>query len=512
MSMNKKDSISSLVEGYYKRNTNSNIMVLAELFKLVEQELATLTPLLESKKQKKALMEALEDRAIRFPKIKITERWGEKHNEDREIFETMMSNVKGNTVQAKVESVKEFLEHKQGLTVPEILSNLMFLEIFSNILEEFNPSTAGFLFEAFLAGLFKGVQISDPEGGSLPIEDVELFVSRGFGEDAEEEITPYSLKVLSPNTDLKGSFKNLVDFFRKGNKSVVYLCVTKVGGTKAVGKLQFYEFEISRENFFDWIGHEQLDKKKIYDDVKFTPASDGNVEGNGLFIGKVQVGSQPVKGKQTDDGFVRAPASRTSKRAALAYQELPAEERVYFRAPTAVTRDPFNLTVDGNPVEPGALIDMDKEYTIKTYSGEDEYFKTGQRVSNYDKLYGDEAFNTEDPAEDLFDRLVSSKGYNANAQFKIQPRFYREMGNMVGEIDLTKQKLKKVFETYAGDLGESLVTLYNQLSLLSININKYFIASDKVAGQQAITNAQEVQKASENIIKPRGSRGGSPEE
>ena len=512
MSMNKQDSISSLVEGYYKRNANSNVMVLAELFKLVEQEFAALSPLLESKKQNRALMEELEDRAIRFPKIKITERWGEKHNEDREIFETMMQNVKGNTVQAKVESVKEFLAHKQGLSVPEILSNLMFLEIFSNILEEFNPSTAGFLFEAFLAGLFKGVQISDPDGGSLPIEDVELFVSRGFGEDAEQEVTPYSLKVLSPNTDLKGSFKNLVDFFRKGNNSVVYLCVTKVGGTKAVGKLQFYEFEISRESFFDWIGHEQLGKRKIYDDVTFTPSTDAEVRDNKLYLNNLVIGASPVKGKQTEDGFVKAPSSRTSKRAIAAYQELPEEEKIYFRAPAAVTREPFDLSVDNQGVRVGDLIDMDREYKVKTYSGEDEYYKTGERVSNYDKLYGDEQFNTEDPSDELFDRLLSSKGYKANAQFKIQPRYYREMGNMIGEIYLTREKLKKVFETYASDLGEVLVTLYNQLSLLSININKYFIASDKTAGRMAIENAKEVHKASENIIKPRGPRGGSLEE
>ena len=83
---------------------------------------------------------------------------------------------------------------------------------------------------------------------------------------------------------------------------------------------------------------------------------------------------------------------------------------------------------------------------------------------------------------------------------------------MIGEIDLTREKLKKVFETYASDLGEVLVTLYNQLSLLSININKYFIASDKTAGRMAIENAKEVHKASENIIKPRGPRGGSLEE
>jgi hypothetical protein len=437
------EKISFLVESFYKQKGEE--VSFDDLLALIEEQMTGLAPLLESKKKLSLLMEEIQGRAIRFPKIKITERWGEKNNEDREIFETMMTNVIGDTVGGKIQSIKEFLAHKEGLSVPEILSNLMFIEIFSNILEEFNPSTAGFLFEAFLAGLFKGVQISDPEGGSLPIEDVELFVSRGFGEDAEQEITPYSLKVLSPNTDLKGSFKNLVDFFQKGNQSVVYLCVTKVGGTKAVGKLQFYEFEISRETFFDWIGHEQLGKRRVYDDVTFTPATDAEIKDNKLVMNNLVVGQSPVKGKQTEQGFIRGPSSRTSKRATLAYQELPEEEKVYFKAPAGVTKDPFNLSVNGQPVKAGEFINMEAEYTIQTYSGEDEYYKTGERVSNYDKLYGKEKFNTEDPSADLFDRLISSKGYQTNAQFKIQPRYYREMGQMIGEIDLTQDKLKTVF-------------------------------------------------------------------
>jgi hypothetical protein len=45
-----------------------------------------------------------------------------------------------------------------------------------------------------------------------------------------------------------------------------------------------------------------------------------------------------------------------------------------------------------------------------------------------------------------------------------------------------------------------LVGLYNSLSDLSININKYFLDSDKAAGALAIKNATSVKDESENLI------------
>jgi hypothetical protein len=497
-----KDTDSLIVEHYQKNNASAVTAKL--LFEMIEQAMDE--ALVENKHAAhiKTLLEQAEERVIKFPKIKITERWGEKNNEDRAIFETLMRNVRGATVQEKLQGVTEFLEHKEGLSVAEILSNLMFVEIFSNILEEFNPSTAGFLFEAFLAGLFQGVQIADPEGGSLPIEDVELFVKRGFGET--EEVVPYSLKVLSPNTDLKGSFVNLVDFFRKGNERVIYLAVTKVGGTGPVGKLQFYEFEINRENFFDWIGHETLEAQRVVDTVSFNPETQGEVDGNKLKFGNLVIGTNMRMGKMSEQGFVRRPSASSSKRAKEAYEAIPTEEVTVFAPTSFALREPaitgkksaygLGLSLDGNRLGVEDVIMLDQTYEITVDTGDKSYVRTGDKSTGHGKLYG-EVVNDFDM---LMNNPESFPGYAKNQQWHVAPRYYREMGNQIGELDLSQQRLMEVFKAYASNLGESLVGLYNSLSDLSININKYFLDSDKAAGALAIKNATSVKDESENLI------------
>jgi hypothetical protein len=446
----------------------------------------------------------LEDKVIRFPKIKITENWGQKNNEDRGIFLTLMENIKGTTVEEKIQSVAEFTKFKEGLSVPEILSHLMFLEIFSNILEEFNPSVAGFLFEAFLAGLFKGVQISDPEGGSLPIQDVELpaFVQRGFGET--DEVVPYSLKVLSPKTELKGSFKNLVDFFLTPNpdtgnvpNAVTYLAVIKEGGTNdPSAKLRFIEFAITRKNFFDWIGHENITSKRTMEAVSFVPAEIIDSDTGALKIGDFVIAKARVKGKMTDNGFIRAPSSKTNKSGRLDYEEIPVQEKIYWVPPVKATREPYNLSAGGSGV-----LDPETEYTINLYTGETEFVKTGKRKEDYKKIFGDMAFDHDDPSVDLFQRLRDeSEGYEKNRQWHVSPSFYRNMGKTIGYLDLSAATLRRTAESYASNLGESLIGLYNAIALLSINVNRYFLASDKGAGMEALKNATTVKKESANLI------------
>jgi len=61
-------------------------------------------------------------------------------------------------------------------------------------------------------------------------------------------------------------------------------------------------------------------------------------------------------------------------------------------------------------------------------------------------------------------------------------------------------KLLQLGNKYAEDLGAGLVDLYNAVSDLSININKYFIASDKMAGMSAIRNAETIRKEANEII------------
>ncbi len=212
---------------------------------------------------------------IRRPTIKITELWGKVENGDREIMEGLMNKIQGNTVQKKIQSVNRFLEADapppgEG-DIAEIMSYLIFLDTFSSIVSDYGASVSGFLFEAFLAALMGGtsVQIDDPADvgaapGSLPIEDVQLMIKQS--EDADAEIKPYSLKLLRRDGTVKGSFKNIVDYFldpAEGRKtdSIIYLIVTKDAEKLSGGKLgewngtlKFFEFTITRDNFLELIG------------------------------------------------------------------------------------------------------------------------------------------------------------------------------------------------------------------------------------------------------------------
>ena len=115
----------------------------------------------------------------------------------------------------KIEWVNNFIEGDQILWssgvygAAQILSSLTFLRLLSKIIEEFSESAAGFIFEAFLAGLLSGQQVTAREGGTLPIDDIRIFVDPETGEGGH----PLSLKLLSFTTDVKGSIHNLIYFF-----------------------------------------------------------------------------------------------------------------------------------------------------------------------------------------------------------------------------------------------------------------------------------------------------------
>ena len=122
---------------------------------------------------------------------------------------------------------------------------------------------AGFVFEGFMAALTGGSQQADRVGGTLPIED---FVTGG-GDNV-------SLKLLSPNTGIHGSFTNLVDFlFVRGEPMIKYIVAYKTyegasaGDKGSVGALEIWEFDITRENLTSFLAGGSRKTKMLLGDV-----------------------------------------------------------------------------------------------------------------------------------------------------------------------------------------------------------------------------------------------------
>ena len=403
---------------------------------------------------------------IPFPTIKITEDWGKVDSGDREILELLMKNIKGDTVESKLAGVTSFLTYQAGRPINDIFSNLLFTEIFSNIMDEFNASTAGFLFEAFLAGLFGGkgsFQIGDKdvETGNLPIVDVEL------------KNVPYSLKVLSPGTDVKGSFFNLVNHFDKTDY-LIYLVVEKEGE----GVLAFREFRLDAKTFLNYIGYSEAGKEVTttqeiknvpYELISIDedePEEEKEVKGVGTFVY-----TDPKSGK--DYRIVGRPKNADTGGAVPRTQE----------------GGKYNITVETG-TETKRSVRTGKGGTIDLYGS----------AENYDKLKKIES------KDELFAALKTMPGYGPKPkQFIISPSYIRKTAKPVGKLDLGKEKLFKVAKAYEVDLQDSLIPIYRALQQFSENTNKYFLSEAgserKKFALSAQSNAQTLKTKVDDHIK-----------
>jgi hypothetical protein len=412
--------------------------------------------------------------SIRRPTIKITELWGQTENGDRDLMESLMNNIKGGTVKEKIASVNSFMEQQapepgQG-DISEIMSYLIFLDTFASIISDYGAPVAGFLFEAFLAALMGGtsVQIDDPAQvgatpGSLPIEDVQLAVQRG--EDPEPEIIPYSLKVLTKNGQVKGSYKNIIDYFldpaeARKTDSIVYLIVIKdvdKGSKGWNGILKFYEFTINRDNFLELIGAPtQVD---VWDYQAATYGSD--------------------------------------------------KRQVLLKSPAQVKGMPRYKMADGSDIEVGSVIPKGTKVLRLNRTGDKTSVIKGAAKKLYadPEKYKDIAGKFGSPGEvdrATFELLKGTQGYQKEKQWVITKGVYER--NHLGDIVLNPNILKAKAEEYTQSLNASIINIFNALGDLSDNINKYFIGAGegsnrKMIGQEAKQNAEQLKNEVNVVIK-----------
>ena len=201
-------------------------------------------------------------KVLKLPKFALSEKWGSPSSEDRQIIEKFFANIEGDTLQEKINSVQTFIKDCDiscinEAKVEKIIANLVFLDSLAGVIEDFNNQTGGFMFEALVAALIRGTQITDLEGGALPIED--LVDSDGK--------TPLSLKFLfgGKNKVLAGSYDNLRAGIQRYDKPITYIVGVKEREGKDILGVDFYQFTIGDkaqgvEGDFDY---EQFKAKQI---------------------------------------------------------------------------------------------------------------------------------------------------------------------------------------------------------------------------------------------------------
>ncbi len=190
---------------------------------------------------------------IPIPKLVPTEAWGNPDSMARQDIDKVFSAIRRQgSIKDRIAHVNSFLDPEQALKkapggkVNTLLSMMQIIESLQATLNDFNESSAGFVFEGFMAALTQGRQEAGRVGGTLPIEDFITGDNRNV-----------SLKLLGPSTPIHGSFTNLIDymFIRGGSgvPSIDYLVAYKDKEGDNVSRLGIWEFEINRDNVVDML-------------------------------------------------------------------------------------------------------------------------------------------------------------------------------------------------------------------------------------------------------------------
>lgn len=274
------DGLSDILEVEYgKAKEKKNTVDLSSLLEMVERVYDTIGS--------EVIGEAKEERSMEelykfLPQFEFSEMIGRPDDADiankgevRSTFTTLMSGIApGEGLQEKIDSVNEFVSSTapEVESAAEVLRNLTFLRLLSVVVQDFTDAGAGFIFEAFLAGLLGGAQVSGRGGeetkGSLPIHDYN-----------DNEGKPVSLKLLNPKTPIGGSLYNITKFLANHplgvEHGIRYIVAIKYDDEK----LGFYEFTIDRLNYFDWLGeYIDLDEINVSAPQPVTEAEDPRVE------------------------------------------------------------------------------------------------------------------------------------------------------------------------------------------------------------------------------------------
>ena len=184
-------------------------------------------------------------KTLSIPYPKISDSWGEPGTKDRAEAELLLRRVAtGNTWEDKIDSLNNFAESCKNNKVclnsadSTILSRLMALDVLASIVYDFDPSSAGLLFEAFLATLLGSdskkiaAAQSRAEGESGDIADVYLLGK------------PFSLKLVKDSSSsIKGSYADLVGSVIRNQQPMTYMIALKAleGDTPVI---TFHEFTI----------------------------------------------------------------------------------------------------------------------------------------------------------------------------------------------------------------------------------------------------------------------------
>jgi len=515
-----------LIEKHFnKKSENAEELTLGVLIESINEVLDTMPdPEDYLLTEQKAPSGGRFSMSIPIPKLIPTEAWGDPDSISREdIKEVFNVFRRSGGIKERIEHVNSFLSPETarrkapGGKVNTLLRMMQVIEALQAAINDYSESSAGFVFEGFMAALTGGRQEAGRVGGTLPIED--FITSKGDN---------VSLKLLSPGTGIHGSFTNLVDYlFLRGNAgvpSIQYLVAFKKLEGDTVSHLLISEFEISRDSFVDimvstkngdrlgemaqpmkahianWQNSPEW-RLRMAEILKQTPGYDIK---RGMFIKSLGAdGDRFETEDEPGSDLATKKDKQFDKREADAeltklYQGTRAAGAAHARGDGPNFEEWYSQNIDDDDMIRVGLRNSKganyKEY-IKKFRNQ---FEIGEKAASQvsESFFG--AFHEDEKRymqEDLMSEGKGGKG-DGGAQWTISPSALQAQEqilktNNYGKVDLSQKNIDELTEIYIEKLGEDVMAILNATKDFTENVGTYFTTEDRSKAKAANTKAQE---------------------
>ena len=485
---------------------------------------------------------------IPIPKLVPTEAWGDPSSMARQDIDKVFSAIRRQgSIKDRIAHVNSFLDPEQALKkapggkVNTLLSMMQIIESLQATLNDFNESSAGFVFEGFMAALTQGRQEAGRVGGTLPIEDFITSDNRNV-----------SLKLLSPKTAIHGSFTNLVDylFIRGGSgvDSIDYLVAYKDKEGDDVSRLGIWEFKINRKNLVPMLSNSGKKNEGLLGDqaealkthianwqdspewrvgmaniLEQTPGYtwqrgmfNKNLDSAGAFDAgeSVEVGDEEADDKISPFDAMVGRGETTLKIRQLAitagfehsrengpdfdawWASIPYEEKLNagFASKSTKMTDAARARSDkkyGERLRPD--FDRGVKKAEDTMAGNDEMEQAPVSESYFGEFHEREKRLM---AEENALMESNKDGTEAGSQWGLSGTHIVSLSSVLetdfyGQLNLSSKNIEAVAKIYIEKLGKDMITLLQTTKEFAENIGVYFTAEDRTRGAEASRQAQD---------------------
>ncbi len=559
------DLKSILNEEYSKKQTTLNMESLLEMVaEVMELPISQyLVPDVIQEKQKGRKSQKLTIDLI--PTLPITEiGWGSLATPDGEGKEVrtaagqdlaqFLNNIApGGELKSKIEALNAYYENpvpeaqgdNPGQQIKNVISNLVFYKTLTNIITNFNASSAGFAFESFLAVLLDaetGKQI--PAGGAGTIADI--VISQGG--------RPISLKLYKEGSlKVGGSYKQLVDDLTgKGEIDagfMEYVVVTKDlngSGLEQTGKLNFYAFNFTRDNFIQILALKPKELDLIKIPTKFSEpiedlraalqnAGPGGLEDfltlpaatfvdlKPIVAAFIDIANDQAKAKGLDPAKMNLENELanvinvddytfTTNNKRFGYEAFPVSLKKQMLGQMPLEPEEIQIALDAiNVAYEKAKIARQK--AGKKGSARAEKFKELKFMPVKKSLKVLENLKQDPQLYNL--ALQTSQGYLNNKQFELSKGQLIKLPNIadqnnlfpygdqfeVGVINIGAQGLQDMLDASIGAVNDQIFSIFRDLKDLSSNLNAYVaggLEDDSLAGE-AKADAEDIATGTEKV-------------